>query len=120
MLKNIGDWIKGKWWIKWVLFVVVAFIGYRVIVKKGAKLVNRLAQKSINWTPVPGSPNVILIRDPETKVSELVQLPPGIKSDDIQSAAKGKMDTYEVTINHVTVDRRSIAGTGNALNSLGY
>ena len=119
MLRKAWDWIKKNlWWIKWVGLVVVGLIGYRVIVNKGAKLVDRLVGRHMNWTRVPGSPEVILIRDPETQESEIVLLPHGVKSEDVQSAAKGKMEKYEITIRHIVDDSR--AGVGSALDSLGF
>lgn len=119
-IKKMWVWIKKNWWwLKWIGLTVAAILGYKILAVKGSKIVSAITGRKVNWMTIPGSPDNVLIRNPDTGVPEVVLLPRGVTSKEIISAAKGRVGKYEITIRHTAVDRRNATGDGNALDSLG-
>lgn len=118
--KSVWKWLKRNfWWLKFILIAVGAFLGYRFVSSRIAKVMEFIRGKKTHWGRIPGQPDKLLVTDPDGGKSEIVELPAGVQSSDVVSAGKAGVGRYEVEIRHDRADRRDSTGNGDALDRLG-
>lgn len=102
------EWFKGAWrwtakkvraawpWLKWTLAVAGALVAWNILKARLSRLVGT-TEAPTKWAKIPNDDNHVLAKNPTTGDMEIVELPTGVKADEVRSVGISKTgETYEV------------------------
>lgn len=105
----------------WRILLVVISVATTIFIVTKIKraILGKVDRNKVNFIPVPGDTTKINLVKPDSS-TEIVQLPTGVKYDDVKAAGVAEGNKMVVEIFHEKVDRRnpSLSIDDNALDSI--
>ena len=105
----------------WKVLLLIISVGAAVfvLVKIKRAILGKVDKNKVNFIPVPGDATKINLVKPDGS-TEVVQLPMGVKYDDVKAAGVTEGNKVVVEILHEKIDRRdpSLSIDNNALDAL--